>query len=327
MSWNSIALLGTGEASIGIYLHMAHSFMERWPDGKLREEQCCKKSIEKDGIWSPYAKNDHESNPQRCRKAKTNTFNLYLERQKKGKAYGDGALALPLWMISKQIRETVGDRSMTRETSQLFQIMTSSSTTYRSAAESEYKFNLSNVDEKSFYYLLSKLKNFEITSLHFVYHWTESCSSESFTFPWKGDYCFNSSSGCCLFTGIYLPFSYSSASIQNLLFFSYLFLLFILEELKVMMTMQCEINPTIISHASNQVFLVSLKSAIIHVFKTGLYFFVSIGELPCFHFFTCQAGYTVQGTPLIHWYQETPWREENVFEDFYPSPFALISLY
>lgn len=115
MTWNSIALLGTGEASIGIYLHMAHSFMERWPDGKLREEQCCKKSIEKDGIWSPYAKSDHESNPQRCRKAITNTFYLYLERQKKRKSYGDGALALPLWMFSKQIRETVGETEAWQE--------------------------------------------------------------------------------------------------------------------------------------------------------------------------------------------------------------------
>lgn len=59
---------------------------------------------------------------------------------------------------------------MTRETSQLFQIMTSSSTAYRSASESECKFNLSNVTDNSFYYLLSKLKNFEMTPLHFVHH-------------------------------------------------------------------------------------------------------------------------------------------------------------
>lgn len=58
---------------------------------------------------------------------------------------------------------------MARGTSQLSQI-TSSTTAYRSAAESEYKFNLSNVANNSFYYLLSKLKNFEITSLRFVHH-------------------------------------------------------------------------------------------------------------------------------------------------------------
>lgn len=205
--------------------------------------------------------------------------------------------------------------------------MTSSSTTYRSAAESEYKFNLSNVDEKSFYYLLSKLKNFEITSLHFVYHWTESCSSESFTFPWKGDYCFNSSSGCCLFTGIYLPFSYSSASIQNLLFFSYLLLLFILEELKVMMTMQCEISLTIISHASNQVFLVSLKSAIIHVFKTGLYFLWALGNYHVSISSHARLAILYRGH---HWYTGIKRLLEGkkmFLEIFIPSPFALISLY
>lgn len=39
--------------------------------------------------------------------------------------------------------------------------------------------------------------------------------------------------------------------------------------------MQCEINCTIILHAAHQILLVLLKSAIVHVFKTCVIFFVS----------------------------------------------------
>lgn len=89
--------------------------------------------------------------------------------------------------------------------------------------------------------------------------------------------------------------------------------------------MQSEINLTIIPHAAHQILLVLLKSAIIHDFKTNVYF---IWVLESYHV-SISSLYSIAklAISLIDCYQGTPWRKENIFGGLHSSPFALIFFY